>query len=224
MPQRAFLYHNFGDGTFTKVTDSTVADDPSDGGFPSWVDYDNDGFMDLFLGKGAFNPVPQINHLYHNDGNANAWLNVKLVGTTSNRSAIGAKVRVKAFYRGESRWPMREISGGDSNENQQSLNAEFGLADATRIEVLRVEWPSGKWQEVPNVSPNQFITMPEVPEPGLALSLVSGMVLLAGLKLRRKRPNEAPSPPRSASRTAFAPPPFASAHARTASLRPASRA
>jgi hypothetical protein len=86
---------------------------------------------------------------------------VKLVGTVSNRSAIGAKVRVEAFFRGQSRWQVREISGGDSNSNQQSLNAEFGLDDATTIETLRVEWPSGIVQELHGVAPRQFLTITE---------------------------------------------------------------
>ena len=86
---------------------------------------------------------------------------MKLVGTVSNRSAIGAKVRVNAFYRGASRWQVREISGGDSESNQQSLNAEFGLADATTIDTLRVEWPSGAVQELHDVAPRQFLTITE---------------------------------------------------------------
>jgi hypothetical protein len=101
--------------------------------------------------------------LYHNNGNGNAWLNVKLVGTVSNRSAIGAKVRVKAFYRGASRWQLRDVSGGDSSSNQQPLNAEFGLADATTIDTVRVEWPSGIVQELHDVAPRQFLTMTETP-------------------------------------------------------------
>jgi hypothetical protein len=134
-------------------------------GFPSWVDYDNDGFLDLFGAEGAFASAPKTNTLFHNDGNANAWLNVKLVGTISNRSAIGAKVRVNAFLRGASRWQLREISGGDSQENQQSLNAEFGLADATLIETVRVEWPSGIVQELRDVAPRQFLTITEPDDP-----------------------------------------------------------
>jgi hypothetical protein len=164
----SFLYHNDGDGTFTKITEGSVATDPTWFTISaSWGDYDNDGFLDLFVQQGAFAVTPptpanaQSNLLYHNDGNANAWLNVKLVGTISNRSAIGAKVRVNAFFRGESRWQLREISGGDSQNNQQSLNAEFGLADATTIETVRVEWPSGIVQELHDVTPRQFLTIVE---------------------------------------------------------------
>jgi hypothetical protein len=158
---RGFLYRNDGDGALTRVTEGNVGVDL--GGFPNWVDYDNDGFLDLFLSDGYFNPVPQVCQLYHNDGNDNAWLNVKLVGSVSNRSAIGAKVRVKAFYRGASRWQVRDISGGDSQENQRSLNAEFGLADATMIDTVRVEWPAGSVQELRTVAPRQFLTITEIP-------------------------------------------------------------
>ncbi len=54
---------------------------------------------------------------------------------------------------------MREISGGDSQGNQQSLNAEFGLADAKIIDTLRIEWPSGAVQGACTTSrPRQFLT------------------------------------------------------------------
>src|SRR5262245_55373915 len=157
-----FLYHNNGDGTFAKVTQGRVVRElTTQCPGASWGDYDNDGFLDLFVSQGASAPEPQTSLLYHNNGNDNAWLNVKLVGTVSNRAAIGAKVRVKAFYRGESRWQLRDVSGGDGESNQQSLNAEFGLADATSIDTVRVEWPSGIVQELQNVAPRQFLTITE---------------------------------------------------------------
>jgi hypothetical protein len=152
-----FLYHNEGDGNFAKVTEGEIL--TRRGGFPSWGDYDNDGFLDLLISSGAFSV--QFSQLYRNDGNTNAWLNVKPIGTVSNRSAIGAKVRVNAFYRGASRWQLREISGGDGQENQQSLNAEFGLADATTIDTLRIEWPSGIVRELHDVMPRQFLAIAE---------------------------------------------------------------
>jgi hypothetical protein len=162
---QTFLYHNNGDGTFAKVTDGPVVTEPGGvGQVPRWVDYDNDGFLDLFGARGEETLEPQTNTLYHNDGNANAWLNVKLVGTISNRSAIGAKVRVNAFFRGASRWQLRETSAG-SSQHQPSLNDEFGLADATLIDTVRVEWPSGVVQELHGVAPRQFLTITEPDDP-----------------------------------------------------------
>jgi hypothetical protein len=100
--------------------------------------------------------------LFHNDGNANAWLNVKLIGTVSNRSGIGAKVRVMASYRGAARWQLRTIISGDGESNQSNaLNATFGLADATVVDTVRVEWPSGIVQELHDVTPRQFLTVTE---------------------------------------------------------------
>jgi hypothetical protein len=165
-PPRAHnvLYHNNADGTFAKVTHGRpVTDLTTQCPGATWGDYDNDGFLDLFVSQGAVAPEPQTSLLYHNNGNGNAWLNVKLVGTVSNRSAIGAKVRVNAFYRGESRRQLRAVSGGDGESNQQAMNAAFGLADATIIDTVRVEWPSGIVQELHDVAPRQFLTITEAP-------------------------------------------------------------
>lgn len=174
IPRYSLLYHNAGDGTFTKVTGGSVVNDPTtQGAASSWGDYDNDGFLDLLVSQGVFWPDPQTNLLYHNDGNGNGWLNVKLVGTISNRSGIGAKVRIKAFYRGESRWQVREIYGGDGEGNQSNaLNAAFGLADATAVDTVRVEWPSGRLQELHDVAPRQFLT---ITEPGIRPSCEDGV-------------------------------------------------
>ena len=163
IPRHNLLYHNAGDGTFTKVTGGSVVNDPTTQcSGSSWGDYDNDGFLDLLVSQGVFWTDPQTNLLYHNDGNSNGWLNVRLVGSVSNRSAVGAKVRVNAFYRGESRWQVREIIGGDGEGNQSNaLNAAFGLADATTVDTVRVEWPSGTVQELHDVAPRQFLTITE---------------------------------------------------------------
>lgn len=163
IPRYSLLYHNVGDGSFTKVTGGAVGNDPTTQcSGSSWGDYDNDGFLDLLVSQGVFWTDPQTNLLYHNDGNGNGWLKVRLVGSVSNRSAIGAKVRVNAFYRGESRWQVREIDGGDGEGNQtNALNTAFGLADATTIDTVRVEWPSGAVQELHDLAPRQFLTITE---------------------------------------------------------------
>jgi hypothetical protein len=74
----------------------------------AWADYDNNGFQDLFVTSHA--GFPEV--LYRNHGNGNHWISFKLVGTRSNRSAIGAKVRVRATIFGKTYWQMREIGGG----------------------------------------------------------------------------------------------------------------
>jgi hypothetical protein len=151
------FYHNNGDGTFTKITTGSPALDSSASITPVWGDDDNDGFLDLFVansGAGA------RNFFYRNNGNTNHWLKVKLVGTVSNRSAIGAKVRVLATIRGQTMWQMREVSIGSGVGNNE-LNPHFGLGDATTVETVRIEWPSGAVQELKNVPVGQFLTVTE---------------------------------------------------------------
>jgi enediyne biosynthesis protein E4 len=148
------LFHNNGDGTFTKITTGSLVSysGPRSGG-AAWADYDNDGFLDLVVAnRGGENEF-----LYRNNGNGNRWLKLKLVGTVSNRSAIGAKVRLQASIRGELRWQRRDIS----SDNGAPLDAHFGLGDATAASLLRIEWPSGIVQELRDVAANQFLTIAE---------------------------------------------------------------
>jgi enediyne biosynthesis protein E4 len=154
------LYHNNGDGTFTSVLSGPVV---SEGGASSsssgiWGDYDRDGFLDLLVANGGGSP--SLNYLYHNDGNSNAWLEVKCVGTRSNRSAIGAKVRVKATMGGNTFWQLREIGTG-SGWAQNAMEVHFGLGNASNVETLRIEWPSGTVQERQNVGARQYLTLTE---------------------------------------------------------------
>jgi len=152
-----FLYHNYGDGTFTRVTTGVIPTDAADAVSGAWADYDNDGFQDLFVTElNSFN-----NRLYHNNGNSNGWLTIKLEGRLSNRAAIGAKVRVKATIGGSSFWQMREISGGGGLGSQNDLRAAFGLGDATNADIVRIEWPSRMVQQFTNVAARQFLTFIE---------------------------------------------------------------
>jgi hypothetical protein len=153
-PSNNRLYHNEGNGSFTRVTDHPLVADPGHYAAVAWGDYDEDGFPDLFVVAG------QPSYLFHNEGNANYWINFKLVGTASNRSAIGAKVRVKATIRGNPSWQMREIGNGDSLAGN-SLNPHFGLGDATNIDLVRIEWPSGTVQELQNISAKQTLSITE---------------------------------------------------------------
>jgi hypothetical protein len=153
------LLHNNGDGTFTEIDWEPPVSETNCMSL-ALVDYDNDGFLDLFLTRAHFDGSLVSNSLYHNNGNTNNWLEVKLVGTVSNRSAIGAKVRVKATINGNTFWQLREINNG-GGWNIQSFTAHFGLGNATNIETLRIEWPSGTVQEIRNVAAKQILTVTE---------------------------------------------------------------
>jgi len=155
------LFHNNGDGTFTQVLSGPAVDERA-GPYCNacgWVDYDNDGSLDLFVTR-ATDSFPTSNLLYHNNGNTNAWLEVKLVGSASNRSAIGAKVRLHATIGGKPLWQQREIGNGGGRWINP-LVAHFGLGDATNVDLLHIEWPSGITQTLTNVSSKQILTVVE---------------------------------------------------------------
>jgi len=107
------FFRNNRNGTFTRLTTGAiVADRPSSSG-PVWVDYDGNGLLDLFLTNSGYIewPGPYSNVLYRNDGPAGNWIKIRLVGSRSNRSAIGAKVRVVSQTDGAALSQLRFASG-----------------------------------------------------------------------------------------------------------------
>lgn len=158
-PENNFLYRNEGNGTFTKITSGSLANDVGASSGIAWGDYDNDGFLDLFVANGVLGPA-QLNSLYRNNGNGNSWVRIRCAGTVSNRAGFGAKVRIQATIAGQSRWQMRQIDGGDGASGG-SIEAHFGLGDATLIDTLRIEWPSGIVQELRDVEPRRLLTVTE---------------------------------------------------------------
>ena len=151
------LYQNNGDGTFTRITTGAIATDVEPSHAGAWGDYDRDGDLDLFVANGN----GENNILYKNNGNSNNWIHIKCLGTISNRSAIGAKVWVKATLGGITVCQLREVSSQSGFFSQSSLNAHFGLGDATSIDSLKIEWPSGMVDMLTNVDANQFLIITE---------------------------------------------------------------
>lgn len=114
----------------------------SDGGQgAAWADYDDDGDLDLYLANNG-----QANCLFKNLGfpGAHNWLKVRLEGSTSNRSGIGARIRIVAGGASQ----IREISGGFGYGSQEPLIAHFGVGAATTIDTVEVTWPAGGTQRV----------------------------------------------------------------------------
>jgi len=158
---KSFLYHNNGDGTFTPVRTGSPVIDQCDSLGVHWVDYNRDGFLDLFVNAHGVATGYLPNLLYRNNGNSNNWLCVACVGTASPRDGTGAKVRALATIRGKPMWQLRLINSGGTCFGSQSFVAHFGLGDATNVDVLRIEWSSGTVQELYNVPAKQYLTVTE---------------------------------------------------------------
>ena len=151
------LYENRGGLSFTRMTEGIIATDSARWYAASWCDGDADGDLDLFVTDPGNGP----GSLYVNNGNANNWITLRLTGTVSNRSAVGARVRIKATISSSPVWQRRDIATNSGAWSQSSLNQHFGLGDATNIDSIRVEWPSGIVQVLTDVAVDQFLTIEE---------------------------------------------------------------
>jgi hypothetical protein len=149
-----FLYKNLlietGSPDFQKITTGIeVTELGWSYGF-AWGDYDNDGDLDLMVAKTWNNN--ENNSLFRNDNSdGDHWLELRCEGTASNRSAVGATVRVSALIQGTRTHLMRAIEG-QSGYCGQNLIAHFGLGDAPVVDTLRIDWPSG--------ASDQFVSVP----------------------------------------------------------------
>jgi hypothetical protein len=128
-----------------------------------WADHDNDGDLDLFVARTQ--NENQNNAFYINDGgNQKSWLELNCVGTVSNKSAIGAKVRLKATINGKAVWQRRDVAGQEGYCGQ-NLRLHFGLGEAASIDSLVVQWPSGKTEVRREVATRQIQTIVEGSNP-----------------------------------------------------------
>jgi hypothetical protein len=145
------LYRNNGDGTFADVTAVAGVGDEGASLGTAFGDYDHDGDLDLYVANSG-----QANVLYGNGGNANHWLHVKTIGTTSNRDGVGARVKVVAGELSQ----IRQV-GGDSGRCMNSLLVEFGLGAYARADLVEIRWPSGMVQTFADVQADQVIIVQE---------------------------------------------------------------
>ncbi|MFM9066004.1 MAG: ASPIC/UnbV domain-containing protein, partial [Planctomycetota bacterium] len=101
------------------------------------------------------------NVVFENPGNSNHWICVKLIGAKSNRSAIGAHIKVEIEEGGSMRVIHKWVnSGGSFGANP--LRREIGLGTATRIRCLTINWPTSQTtQTFYDVGVNQFIEVHE---------------------------------------------------------------
>jgi hypothetical protein len=152
---RAILYRNSGKGKFLDISESAgsgILEKHSARG-AAFGDYDNDGAVEVLVNNQ--NEAPSL--LKQSGKPAGNWTLLKLVGVRSNRSAIGARVRLSAGGLVQT----DEVRSGGSYLSQSDLRLHFGLGVARRIERVEIEWPSGVRQVEKDLAVNQAITIRE---------------------------------------------------------------
>ncbi len=135
-PQRNLLFRNGGDGTFVNVTseiDGLALEKVSRGAAVG--DYDNDGDLDILVTN--CNQRPDL--LQNVVGNQNNWIQIQVVGQKSNRSGIGARIKIVT----ETHIQYREVQSGGSYLSFHDLRTHFGVGKAEQIERLEIRWTSG---------------------------------------------------------------------------------
>jgi hypothetical protein len=153
--QAPLLFRNLGQRRFENVTAAMGPEfnRPVVARGAAYADYDRDGDLDLII---STNSGPA--YLFRNDGgNQNHWLNIRLIGARSNRSAIGAVVRVESAS--GKQWNM--VRSGSSYCSQSDLALTFGLGADARATRVEVEWPSGVKQQFADIAGNQFLKIQE---------------------------------------------------------------
>ncbi len=159
--QRKLLYHNLRNGKFEDVSlgAGPGISDPTASRGCAFGDFDNDGDVDFVIN--CVNEVPQ---LVRNDmSSKNNWIKVRTIGTKSNRSGIGARLRCVAQIPGESKphQQIDEVRSGGGYISQSDLRIHFGLGKAEKVDLLEIRWPSGLVEALKDIKANQLIYVKE---------------------------------------------------------------
>ena len=149
-------------GRFAEITGTSGTGHLQKGHGVACGDWDNDGDVDIFIEMGgALNGDKYHNIMFQNPGQGNNWLTVKLVGTKTNRAAIGARIKVVTAGK-EPLTIHRHITSG-SSFGANPLRQTIGLAKADRVAVLQIDWPtSGTTQVFRDIPVNQSIEITEL--------------------------------------------------------------
>ncbi len=153
--QPKVLYRNLHDGRFEDISAKAGAAVHAEnlGRGCAFGDFDNDGDVDIVINN--LDGPPSL--LRNDGGNKNNWIMVKCVGTRSNRSAIGTRVRVTAGGRSQ----IDEVMSGGSYYSQNDFRLHYGLGKAAKLDALDISWPSGLKESFKNLEPNQLLVVQE---------------------------------------------------------------
>lgn len=152
------LYINDGNANFTAVTDEEFVTNSHISAGIAWADIDTDGDLDLYVAN--WGDGDQDNVLYQNLSQG-TWLKLGITGSASNRMGVGARVTVTTRHAGQlsrqTRW--LHTSTGYASQNEPVIH--FGLGEATSVEELSIEWPSGRRDTFNDVAANQYLRVTE---------------------------------------------------------------
>jgi enediyne biosynthesis protein E4 len=149
-----YLYHNLEGTRFEDVSTQAgpIFNAKLVGRGCAFGDFDNNGTIDVLI-----NPINDTPRLLKCSSNGNSWIKLKLVGTKSNRSAIGARVRCVAGNHQQ----IDEVCSGGGHFSQGDLRIHFGLGTVSRVDLVEISWPSGHLDRLKDVAANQIVTVRE---------------------------------------------------------------
>ena len=152
------LYLNDGAANFVVLAGADFVDHSHVSAGIAWADIDKDGDLDLYVAN--WGNGDQDNVMYRNQSQGR-WLELSLEGSASNRMAIGARVTITTRDGGQ---PIRQTrwlntTTGYASQNEPILH--FGLGQATSVETLSIDWPSGRQDTFRNIAANQHLRIRE---------------------------------------------------------------
>jgi hypothetical protein len=156
------LLRNDAGKRYQDVTTSAHVGNIQKGHGIAFGDLDNDGDQDIYTSLGgAYEGDTYFNALYENPGHGNDWLKLKLVGTRSNRAAIGARIKVVVEASSGKRSIYKTVNSG-ATFGGSPLRQEIGLGQAERVAQVEIWWPaSGSTQQVARLEKNRAYTIQE---------------------------------------------------------------
>jgi hypothetical protein len=158
--QRKIVYRNLREGRFADVTErlGEPVTIPKAGRGAAFADVDNDGDLDVIVNN--IHDAPDLFRLDLDEARratSGHWLGLKLVGVQSNRSAIGARVRLVTAEGTQS----QEVRGGGSYYSQNDLRVLFGLGATSSIVRVEVRWPNGREEKWSTLAVDRYHTLKE---------------------------------------------------------------
>ena len=153
--ERNVLYWNRGDGTFADLSAVAGLDFPEDGRAFVSFDFDRDGDADILLNN---RNSPQLRLLRNDLPSTHSSVAFRLVGTDSNRDAVGARLVLETA---SGRQLVRSVRSGSGFRSQPSRTVLVGLGDEDRVRELRVHWPSGNASRYSEIPPGHLVEITE---------------------------------------------------------------